>query len=147
MKKIREFRNYLFVRKAFRKARDRDSEWKKYKLRMNWFGVVYTTVSLREQDMGEEESVQRFKAMMMMQPINDYISSLGAKEDGMGIQELIYPEINSVPGTRSYYISYTPKLDEITPMWIITRLLMLGIIAAAIATIFTNPQILKNLFG
>ena len=69
----REIANYLYLRKTLSKEiknATADSSWNKFKLRMNWYGRVYTVVSLREQDMGEEELVQNWKAMEMMRPIN-----------------------------------------------------------------------------
>lgn len=80
--------------------------------------------------MGEEDSVQRFKAVQMMLPVNEYIRSLG-------VEEIVYPSIEQVPGTRSFLMVYSPLFKELTWTWLISRLLLLvaavyGIVKLAI---------------
>jgi hypothetical protein len=130
--KLREIRNYFFLRKAVRKA-SASPEWKKYKLRVNWFGVIYTTLSLREEDMGDDESVKRFKIIMMMQPINEYVASIGSEDGGLGIRELVMPRVEHVPETRSFLITYIPIFQEITASWILTWILGIAIMIVAAA--------------
>lgn len=135
MSRIAEIRNYFFVRKVIGKAM-KMPEWEKFKLRVNWFGVIYTTISLKEEDMGDEESVRNFKAMMIMQPINEFIAALGSENGDLGIRELIVPSIEYVPGTRTFLITYTPRFEEVTVTWLIMWFLGIAASIATIATLF-----------
>jgi hypothetical protein len=128
MKKLkliyREIANYIFLQRIIRKEIEKfDSPWKRYGLRKNWYGRIYTVVSLREEDMGEEEVVRNWKAMELMRPINDYLTSLD-------LQELIFPSIEQIPESRSYLIVYSPIFNHLTLRWLFFRLLY--IIASSI---------------
>lgn len=129
-----EIKNYLFLQRVLRKeSKDlsTDSMWKRYNLRMNWYGRVYTVISLREEDMGEEEMVRNWMAMEKMRPINDYLSSLG-------LQEIIFPSIEAIPDSRSYLVVYSPIFQNFTLRWVITRSIYLTVALIALS-------ILKNL--
>ena len=59
---IRELSNYFYLKRVIKRessSKDPNSLWKKYNLRKNWYGRIYTVISLREQDMGEEEIVRK----------------------------------------------------------------------------------------
>lgn len=122
---IRELKNYFFLKKVIRaEKKKKDSKWNTFKnlygyqeIRTNWYGRIYTTVSLREEDMGEEELVRNWKAMEMMRPINEYLSSLG-------LQELIFPSIEAIPESRSYLIVYSPIFEKISFSWFFWRILL-----------------------
>ena len=109
----REILNYFFLLRVLnREASNPESKWNSFSLRKNWFGRIYTVVSLREQDMGEEPLGRNWKAMEMMKPINEYLSSLD-------LQEIIFPSIEVIPDTRSYLIVYSPLFKELTLSWVI----------------------------
>jgi len=101
---LREISNYFYLRKVVAKeARNRaeDSRWRMFKLKKNWACIIYTTVSLREEEMGEEELVRNWMAMERMRPINEYLSELG-------LQEIVFPSIEYIPNSRSYAVVYVP---------------------------------------
>ena len=125
---FRELRNYFFLRRVLKRAssnRDPESLWNIYKLRKNWYGRVYTVISLREEEMGEEEIVKNWFAMERMRPINEYFLSLG-------LTEIVFPSIEKIPDSRSYLIVYSPLFKEATLGWFIWK----GILVAAITTVF-----------
>lgn len=116
---IVEIKNYFYLRRTVKKEiRNPLSDWNKLNLRVNWYGRIYTVRSLREEDMGEEELVRNWKAMEMMRPVNDYLTSLG-------FQEIIFPSIEQVPSTRSYLIVYSPLFKELTLSWVLWRVFFL----------------------
>ena len=129
---IKEISNYLYLKKILRRESKNFSlehPWKKFNLRKNWFGRVYTVISLREEDMGEEDMVRNWKAMEMMKPINEYLTSLD-------LNEIIFPSIEKIPNTRSYLIVYSPLFKELTISWIVWRALIIsGLIFAIISFI------------
>jgi len=120
---LREISNYLYLRKVVAKeARNRaeDSRWRMFKLKKNWACIIYTTVSLREEEMGEEELVRNWMAMERMRPINEYLSELG-------LQEIVFPSIEYIPNSRSYAVVYVPFFKELTPSWVLWRLFFLAL--------------------
>lgn len=113
----REISNYFYLRKVLKResrSNDPETEWNKLNLRKNWFGRIYTVISLREEDMGEEEVVRNWKAMERMRPINDYLSKLD-------LQEIVFPSIEQIPDSRSYLVVYSPLFRELTLSWILWR--------------------------
>jgi hypothetical protein len=123
---IRELKNWFFIKSVIKRELSKPgSQWNTLKLRSNWFGRIYTVVSLREEDTGEELMVQNWKAMEMMRPVNDYLSSLD-------LQELVFPSIERIEGSRSYLVVYSPIIEHLT----IGKFIALGLTAiAAIATV------------
>ena len=118
---MKEIKNYFFLRRVLNKAATEtgDSMWKRFNLRKNWYGRTYTIVSLREEDMGEEEVVRNWKAMERMRPINEYLQTLG-------LQEIVFPSIEQIPDSRSYLIVYSPIFKETTLSWFVWRLLFIA---------------------
>ena len=119
-----ELKNYFFLRRVLRKESRKkgpDSLWQRYNLRKNWFGRVYTVISLREEEMGEEDMVRNWMAMERMRPINEYMTDLG-------IHEIIFPSIENIPNSRSYLIVYSPIFKETTFAWFIWRIFFVSLI-------------------
>lgn len=107
-KSLRELKNWFFIRSTIKKEKRKpDSLWNQFKLRNNWFGRIYTVISLREEDTGEELMIQNWKAMEKMRPINEYLSSLDFKE-------IVYPSIEKIPDSRSYLIVYSPRFNHLS---------------------------------
>ena len=116
---FREIKNYFFLKSVIRKeSKNPESLWNTYNLRTNWYGRIYTVISLRDEEMGEEEMVRNWMAMERMKPVNDYLT-------GLGIQEIIFPSIEKIPESRSYLVVYSPLLKETTFMWFFWRILFL----------------------
>jgi hypothetical protein len=105
---IQELKNWFYIKSTIKKEKKNpDSEWHKLKLRNNWFGRIYTVVSLREEDTGEETMVQNYRAMEKMRPINDYLASLD-------FTEIVFPSIEKISESRSYLIIYSPIFKNLT---------------------------------
>lgn len=119
----REIANYVFLQKTLQKEiTNPDSLWNKFKLRKNWYGRIYTVISLREEDMGEEEVVRNWRAMESMRPMNEYLTSLD-------LQEIVFPSIEQIPESRSYLVVYSPIFRHLTVRWIFFRILFFTILS------------------
>lgn len=101
---FREVINWFAIRKQIKSER-KSEPWKKYGLDYGWVNQIYTIISLRKEDMGEEEMVQRMKVLQKIEPINKYLDSLN-------LSELVYPEINKIPESRSWLIVYWPIFEH-----------------------------------
>ena len=106
----REIANYMFILRTIDKHSSTE-QWKECQLRTDMIGRIYTVINLREEDMGEMEEVKRFRVLEMMRPINVYLSDLG-------LQEIIIPNIEQVPDSRSYLITYTPLFSQFSYTWL-----------------------------
>jgi hypothetical protein len=104
----REISNWFYIRKIIRNSKN-EEHWKKFNLRAGYIGQIYTVVNLREEDMGEEENVQRMRVVEKIEPIGKYLDSLG-------LSEVIYPEIVDIPNTRSWLIVFWP-LQQYFSIW------------------------------
>ena len=112
-KSFRELKNWFYIKRTIREEKRKpNSMWNTYKLRNNWFGRIYTVLSLREEDLGEELVIQNWKAMEMMRPINEYLTSLD-------FTEIVFPSIERIPNSRSYLVVYSPLFKHLTA-WKVT---------------------------
>lgn len=105
---IREVSNWFYIRKIIRKEK-KSNQWKELGLRTGYVSQVYTVVSLKEEDMGEEEMVQRMRVVEKIEPIGKYLDSLG-------LSEILYPEIVFIPNTRSWLVVFWP-LNNYFSVW------------------------------
>jgi len=131
---FKELENYFFLQKVIkREARNSDpnSRWKIFNLRSNWYGRIYTVISLREEQMGEEAIVKNWMAMERMKPINEYIMELS-------LHEIVFPSIEQIPDTRSYLIVYSPLFKETTVSWFVWRILFLALFVTGIVLLTKN---------
>lgn len=128
---IREVSNWLYVRRIIKTAK-KTERWKEFDLRAGYVGQVYTVVSLKKEDMGEEEMVQRMRVVEKMEPVGKYLDSLG-------LSEIIYPEIVFIPNSRSWLIIFWPLLNYFS-IWKLVAWISLISISAYIISRFQLIQ-------
>jgi glycine cleavage system pyridoxal-binding protein P len=68
-------------------------------------------ISLREEDMGEMEEVKRFKVLERLRPVNEYLT-------GLGLAEVIVPNLVPIENSRSYLALYTPYFSQLSYLWL-----------------------------
>lgn len=128
---IREVSNWFYVRRIIKTAK-KTEQWKEFDLRAGYVGQVYTVVSLKKEDMGEEEMVQRMRVVEKMEPVGKYLDSLG-------LSEIIYPEIVFIPNSRSWLIIFWPLLNYFS-IWKLVAWISLISISAYIISRFQVIQ-------
>ena len=127
----RELKNWFYIKKIIkREINDPNTQWHKYNLRSNWYGRIYTVLSLREEDTGEELVVQNWKAMEKMRPINEYLSSLN-------FQEIVYPSIEKIPDSMSYLTVYSPIFRHTSFTSILLFILTMCIFISGVIYLFS----------
>ncbi len=95
-----EIRNWFYIRKVI-KRNSKTEQWKKLNLRSGWVNQIYTVISLRKEDMGEEVTLQKMRVIESIEPMNKYLESLD-------LSEIIYPEMVKLEDSRSWLIIYWP---------------------------------------
>jgi len=93
-------------------------------------------LSLRKEDMGEEEMVQRMKVMEKIEPMNKYLESLD-------LSEIIYPEIVKLPETDSWLIVYWPLRNHLS-FWRIFFHIILGIVSYKLWVYFNVTALITS---
>lgn len=131
----REIVNWFFLRKVIKRNRDTEL-WKKFGLRSGYINQIYTVLSLRKEDMGEEEMVQRMKVMEKIEPMNKYLESLD-------LSEIIYPEIVKLPETDSWLIVYWPLRNHLS-FWRIFFHIILGIVSYKLWVYFNVTALITS---
>lgn len=102
----RDIINFLFIRKAIRKA-EKTSKWKKFNLRRDWVFRVYTVLNPTKYEIGEDPIVLKQRMTEKTYPINAYIESLG-------ISDLIAASWEKIPDSESYLLVYYPIFNYLT---------------------------------
>lgn len=80
-------------------------------LRVDWLGRIYGVVNMPEEVLGAAPQVQQ---AYVLQQINKW----GPLTAEMGLADIIYPEINRIPGTSAYLVVMWPQYDALG-LWFI----------------------------
>lgn len=97
---FREIKNYFFLKKIIEKNKNTE-KWISYNLRVGYFNIIYTVISLRREDEGESEYVKRIRVL-------EYLKNIANHLDSLGLSEIIRPEISKIENSRSYLIVFKP---------------------------------------
>jgi hypothetical protein len=85
-------------------------------LRVDWLGRIYGVVNMPEEVVTAAEQVQQ---AYILQQINKW----GPLTLEMGLADIIYPEINRIPGTPAYLVVMWPQYDALGLWYIIGNLI------------------------
>ena len=114
---IIDIRNYIFLRKTIKKNIE-TVEWKKYNLRHDWIGRIYTVVNLPPEVIHSPDSPEEIRPAYILEesrPINEYLTRLN-------LQEIVIPEIQPIPNSISWLIIYRPYFQRIGWKWLGLRI-------------------------
>lgn len=90
-------------------------------LRVDWLGRIYGVVNMPEEVVGAAPQVQQ---AYVLQQINKW----GPLTLEMGLADIIYPEINPIPGTASYLVVMWPQYDYLSFWYILGNLIKSSIV-------------------
>lgn len=113
---ITDIRNYFFMRRVVKKNQG-TIEWEKYRLRVDWFGRIYTVINLPPEVLYSPDTPSEIRPAYVLEesrPINEYLTKLG-------LQEVIIPKINPIEGSVSWLIIYTPFFQKLSLWWVFSR--------------------------
>ncbi len=114
---IIDISNYIFLRKTVKKNKE-TVEWKKYNLRHDWVGRIYTVVNLPPEVIYSPDSPEEIRPAYILEesrPINEYLTRLN-------LQEIVIPEIQPIPNSISWLIIYRPYFQRIGWKWLGLRI-------------------------
>ena len=105
---VSEIRIWWIFRKAARQSTEKLNE---NDLRVDWLGRIYGVVNMPEEVVTAAPQVQQ---AYVLQQINKW----GPLTLEMGLADIIYPEINRIPGTPAYLVVMWPQYDALG-LWFI----------------------------
>jgi len=115
--------NYFFVRRTIKNNMN-SIEWNKFKLRVDWIGRIYTVVNLPPEVIYSPDTPEEIRPAYVIEeskPLNEYLT-------GLGLSEVILPEITPIPKSISYLITYTPAFQRLSLRWIFYRICLILLI-------------------
>ena len=120
---ITDIGNYFFVRRTIKNNMN-SIEWNKFKLRVDWIGRIYTVVNLPPEVIYSPDTPEEIRPAYVIEeskPLNEYLT-------GLGLSEVILPEITPIPKSISYLITYTPAFQRLSLRWIFYRICLILVI-------------------
>ena len=121
---ITDIGNYFFVRRTIKNNMN-SIEWNKFKLRVDWIGRIYTVVNLPPEVIYSPDTPEEIRPAYVIEeskPLNEYLT-------GLGLSEVILPEITPIPKSISYLITYTPAFQILSLRWIFYRICLILVIS------------------
>ena len=121
---ITDIGNYFFVRRTIKNNMN-SIEWNKFKLRADWIGRIYTVVNLPPEVIYSPDTPEEIRPAYVIEeskPLNEYLT-------GLGLSEVILPEITPIPKSISYLITYTPAFQRLSLRWIFYRICLILVIS------------------
>lgn len=135
---VKIYRDYLKI--VGKESKD-SPIWTRNRLRVDWFGRIYTVVNLPPEVIYSADLPKESRPSFVMnelKPINEYLKSLN-------LEEIITVGLEPVKGTNdeSYLVVYQYVFRELSWIWIFRFILEIALIGFAIA----NRSYLINLFS
>lgn len=114
---IKDLYFYYYIWRFIRKNRDGDM-WKRFNLRHDWIGRIYTVQSYTYEDASLPEEVKYAIVMDKLRPLIDWLQS-----NNLG--EILMPDVKGIPDTYSYLVKFSPLFYEVSFSWVFFRGLFL----------------------
>ena len=115
---VSEIRIWWIFRKA---ARQNTEKLNENDLRVDWLGRIYGVVNMPEEVVTAAPQVQQ---AYVLQQINKW----GPLTLEMGLADIIYPEINRIPGTPAYLVVMWPQYDALGLWYILGNILRSAVV-------------------
>ena len=113
-------------------------------LRVDWLGRMYGVVNMPEEVVGAAPQVQQ---AYVLQQINKW----GPLTVELGLADIIYPEINRIPGTNGYLVVMWPQYDALGLWYILGNIIKSGIVGFGLfllaRVIWVNSHYVAELFN
>lgn len=111
---------YYYIWKFIRKNRDSD-QWKKFNLRHDWVGRIYTVQSYSYTDASLPEEARYALALDKIRPLVNWL-----QENNLG--EILMPNIRKIDGTYSYLVKFAPLFYEVSVSWVVFRAIFIYVL-------------------
>ena len=120
---IRDISNYRYILKTIKKSKQ-TVEWRKFNLRADWIGRLYTVVNLPPEVTLSPDSPEEIRPAYVLEqtkPLNEYLTK-------MNLHEVIIPSLEPIGETDSYLVVYSPYFQKLSISWFVYRIIFLLIL-------------------
>lgn len=120
---IRDISNYRFILKTIKKNRE-SVEWKKFNLRADWIGRLYTVVNLPPEVTLSPDAPEEIRPAYVLDQtkgLNEYLTRLN-------LHEIIIPSLEPIEDADSYLVVYSPYFQKLSVSWFVYRTIFLLIL-------------------
>jgi hypothetical protein len=100
---FKEFYIWLSFRRKSKKSKE---ILEKVDLRVDWIGRVYGVVNVPDEVLGAAEEIQQ--AYVLKQ-----LGQFGEAMKKIGLANVVYPQIQEIPGSGAYLVIFWPILDRL----------------------------------
>jgi hypothetical protein len=111
---------YFYIWRFIRKNQ-KSEEWRRFNLRHDWIGRIYTVQSYSYEDSSLPEEVKYSLVMDKIRPLIDWLQN-----NNLG--EIMMPDVKKIPDTFSYLIKFSPLFYEVSFSWLFFRAILVYII-------------------
>ena len=133
---ILEFRIWFIFQTTTKRNRKKLEE---QDLRVDWIGRVYGVVNMPDEVLGAAEEIQQ--AYVLKQ-----LGQFGGVMNELKISNVVYPQIQEIPGSGAYLVIFWPVLDRLNVFAIIGSVLY-AMIYAFIVYLIARFFIVYEIFG
>jgi hypothetical protein len=102
---------------------------KDFALRVDWLGRIYGVVNLPEE-------VQTASGEIQQAYVLNKISTYGNFMLQIGLADVVYPQIEKIPGSASYLVVLWPVFDELSLLPVLGNILKTAVVSAILYVIF-----------
>ena len=115
----------------------------KHALRVDWIGRIYGVINLPEEVQTAAGEVQQAYVLQQITKYGDVMAKIG-------LADVVYPEIEKVPGSTSYLVVLWPVFEDFN-IWkilgnIIKTFILSLLIYAVVKVILNNWEHISNFF-
>lgn len=131
---------WIFRRTAIEKTNMLNKE---HTLRVDWIGRIYGVINLPEEVQTAAGEVQQAYVLQQVTKYGDVMAKIG-------LADIVYPEIERVPGSASYLIVLWPVFEDFN-LWkilgnIIKTSTLVFLVYVAVKAILNNWEQISNFF-
>lgn len=111
---FKDIRIWWIFRRTARQYQDQLN--KDFQLRVDWLGRIYGVVNLPEEVQSASGEIQQAYVL-------NKISTYGNFMLQIGLADMVYPQIEKLPGTASYLVILWPVFDELSLLPVLGNIL------------------------
>lgn len=134
---IKDVLNYFYIASSVIKHKN-DLEWNAMNIRYDWVFRIYTVVSLKEEDLEQEEDFQSRMIIERTMPINDYLC------DKVELIELLTPRVSRINDSLSYLVIYYPVFYQLSIFYVLYYTISLTLLGFGINYLYDNYYPIRN---
>lgn len=125
----KEIRNYITYKNIVKRESMDSPKWSRFKLRVDWINRIYTVVNLPPEVTKSTDFPEEGRPAYVMEEISKINDYLGID---LNLSEVITVGMEPIKGTDSYLVYWFFLFRELTILYIMRLLIILGLVIFSI---------------